>query len=120
MRDAGFTPGSGPPSPEVREKMRALAAERGFELPTRGGGGGEHSRSSDAPVTRVVYRLVGKGETAHPEAVSVKLGISDGTQTEVIDGLSEGDLVITNVYTPGSGSTAAPASNPFGGGRRRF
>jgi HlyD family secretion protein len=119
MRDAGFTPGSGPPSQEVREKMRALAAERGFELPTRGGGG-EHSRSSDAPVTRVVYRLVGKGEAAHPEAVSVKLGISDGTQTEVIDGLSEGDQVITSVFTPGSNATAAPASNPFGGGRRRF
>lgn len=118
MRDAGFTPGSGPPSPEVREKMRSLAAERGFEMPNRGGG--DHAHSSDAPVTRTVYRLVGKGEAAHPEAVLVKLGISDGTQTEVIDGLSEGDLVITNVYTPGSTSTAAPTASPFGGGRRRF
>jgi HlyD family secretion protein len=118
MRDAGFTPGSGPPSPEVREKIRQLAAERGFELPNRGGGP-ERSRNSDAPVNRVVYKLVGKGETAHPEAVNVKLGISDGSQTEVIEGLAEGDLVITNVYIAGkSAAPGAPSTNPFGGGRR--
>ncbi len=120
MRDAGFTPGSGPPSTEVREKMRQLAAERGLELPSRGpgGGGGERARPSDAPVTRTVYRLVGKGEAARPEAVSVKLGISDGTQTEVIDGLAEGDLVITNVINSGKNSPSAPAASPFGGPRR--
>jgi HlyD family secretion protein len=118
MRDAGFTPGSGPPSPEVREKIRQLAAERGFELPNRGGGP-ERSRNSDAPVNRVVYKLVGKGETAHPEAVNVKLGISDGSQTEVIEGHAEGDLVITNVYIAGkSAAPGAPSTNPFGGGRR--
>jgi HlyD family secretion protein len=120
MRDAGFTPGSGPPSSEVREKMRQLATERGLELPSRGGGGGERSHASDAPVTRILYRLVGQGELARPEAISVKLGITDGTQTEVIDGLSQGDLVITNVITSGKNSTSAPAANPFGGGPRRF
>jgi HlyD family secretion protein len=118
MRDAGFTPGSGPPSQEVRDKMRQLAAERGFELPTRGGGGGgERARPSDTPVTRTLYRLVGQGPAAKPEAVNVKLGISDGTQTEVIDGLAEGDLVITGVSTSSKGSQPA-TTNPFGGPRR--
>ncbi|MEO6003078.1 MAG: efflux RND transporter periplasmic adaptor subunit [Opitutus sp.] len=120
MRDAGFTPG-GPPSPEVRDKMRQLAKERGLELPSRGGGGGDRPRTSDAPVTRTIYRLVGKGVAAKPEAVFVKLGITDGTQTEVIDGLAEGDLVITNVFTPGKAAApGAQTASPFGGGPRRF
>ncbi|MEO7598929.1 MAG: efflux RND transporter periplasmic adaptor subunit [Opitutus sp.] len=121
MRDAGFVAGSGPPSQEVRDAMRKLAAERGLELPARGGGGGQggdRPRTSDTPVNRIIYRLVGKGETARPEAVNVKLGISDGTQTEVIDGLTEGDLVITNVFTSGKGAPAAPTNSPFGGQRR--
>jgi HlyD family secretion protein len=119
MRDAGFSPGSGPPSAEVRNRMRQLATERGLELPTRGGGGGnERAGSSDAPVTRILYRLIGQGPGARPEAVEVKLGISDGTQTEVISGLAEGDRVITSVSVAGAPASAAPSTNPFGGGRR--
>jgi HlyD family secretion protein len=117
FRDAGFSPGSGPPSEEVRAKLRQLAAERGFELPNRGGGNRPHS-PSEGPVTRVLYRLEGQGPAAHPVAVNVKLGISDGTQTEIIDGLNEGDLVITGVSGPTK--SQAPAANPFGGGPRRF
>jgi HlyD family secretion protein len=117
MREAGYTPG-GPPTPEVITRVRQLAAERGLELPARGGGrSDERTASSDAPVTRILYRLIGTGPTARPEAVEVKLGISDGTQTEVISGLAEGDRIITSVSTP-TGSTAAPSTNPFGGGRR--
>jgi len=118
MRDAGFTPG-GPPSPEVRERMRQLAAERGLELPARGGRGEERSSPSpsDGPVTRVLYRLIGEGPAARPEAVEVKLGITDGTQTEVLEGLAEGDRVITSTSVA-AGGTRPPSTNPFGGGRR--
>ena len=98
--------------------MRQLATERGLELPTRGGAGSERAGTSDAPVTRVIYRLVGQGTTARPEAVEVKLGISDGTQTEVISGLAEGDRVITSVSVVSGSPAAAPSTNPFGGGRR--
>jgi HlyD family secretion protein len=70
FRDAGFSPGSGPPSEEVRAKLRQLAAERGFELPNRGGGNRPHS-PSEGPVTRVLYRLEGQGPAAHPVAVNV-------------------------------------------------
>jgi len=38
----------------------------------------------------------------------------------MIEGLNEGDLVITNVFNPGKPSSGAPAANPFGGGPRRF
>jgi HlyD family secretion protein len=118
MREAGFSPGSGPPSPDVIARMRQLATERGLEIPARGGRAEEAAGPQDGPVTRVLYRLIGDGPTARPEAVEVKLGISDGTQTEVISGLNEGDRVITSVSTAGGSGTAAPSTNPFGGGRR--
>jgi HlyD family secretion protein len=122
MREAGWTPGSGPPSAEVIQKVRELAKARGIELPAWGGPGGAGARSAPGtPVTRVVYRLVGNGPAAHAEAVNVKLGISDGTSTEVIEGLAEGDRIITNAYTASADASSAPRSgNPLGGGPRRF
>ena len=123
MTKAGWSPGAGRPSEQVINTARDLAKADGFDWPARGGpgggGGNERPHASDTPVTRTIYRVVGKGEAARPEAVSVKLGISDGTQTEVIEGLAEGDLVITNVFNTGKAPAAgAPATNPFGGGRR--
>jgi HlyD family secretion protein len=118
MRDAGFVRGNGPPTPEVIARVQELAKERGIELPAGrfgGGGGGD----AGTPVTRTLYVLVGTDPvTAHPEAVTVKLGITDGMVTEVLDGLKEGDAVITAVVLPGA-KPGAPATNPFGGGPRR-
>jgi HlyD family secretion protein len=51
--------------------------------------------------------------------VTVKLGISDGISTEVLEGLNENDAVITSVVAPGV-KPAGPAGNPFGGPMRRF
>ncbi|MDB6168924.1 MAG: efflux transporter, family, subunit [Verrucomicrobia bacterium] len=118
MRDAGFVRGNGPPTPDVLAKIQALAKERGIELPA-GRFGGTGGGDGNTPVTRTLYRLVGgDATTGHPEAVSVKLGISDGTATEVLEGLNEGDQVITSAVIPGAKSSA-PASNPFSGGSRR-
>ena len=62
---------------------------------------------------RTVYVLNGN----HPKPVQIKTGISDGVVTEVVDGLKEGDRVITaEVSATSSAQSAAP--NPFGGGRR--
>jgi HlyD family secretion protein len=132
MREAGFVPGSGPPSPEVFQKVQELAKQRGLELDFgRWGGGnrGGNSGSSTAPTTRTVYKLLDAGaKNPQIKAVTVKLGISDGTTTEVVDGLAENDLLVTSITGPGL--TAAPAggaNNPFaprspfggpGGGRR--
>lgn len=118
MMKAGFTPGSGRPSEDVIAKARELAKADGFEWPARGSGGGRDR--TDAPVARTLYRLVGKAPSARPEAVNVKLGISDGTGTEVLEGLNEGDQVITSVYGGKTGAPTAPTANPFGGGQRRF
>jgi HlyD family secretion protein len=47
--------------------------------------------------TSVVYRLPGGNRNATPEAVLVKLGITDNITTQVLAGLKEGDTVITGI-----------------------
>jgi HlyD family secretion protein len=91
----------------------------GFGGGAGGGGGGNRAGGptgagmnvSNQP--RTVYKLVtdalGKKSV---EPVSIHLGISDGTITQVVDGVAEGDTLVTYVTMPGS----APAvSGPPGG-----
>jgi HlyD family secretion protein len=55
-----------------------------------------------------------------PTPVTIKTGISDGVTTEVLEGLKEGDAVVTSVLETGAAATPPPG-NPFGGGGgRRF
>lgn len=110
MQQAGVDFRSGPPTPEQREQIRRLMAEAGIAA---GGGPGEA-----AVVTRTVYRLPGGDKGATPEAVSVQVGISDGINSEIISGLNEGDVLVTNVTLPGA--QTQQLTNPFGGGPRRF
>jgi HlyD family secretion protein len=62
---------------------------------------------------RTVYVLSG----SRPTAVQIKTGISDGVVTEVIEGLKEGDRVVTAEMATKSQPASTPA-NPFSGGRR--
>jgi HlyD family secretion protein len=98
-----------------------------------GGGGGRGGRGVPAEATgiganismipRTVYKLVTDSSGKKlPEAVSIRLGISDGTNTEITDagGLVEGDLLVTFVTLPGSAAAqkatqGQAAANPFGG-----
>ena len=71
-----------------------------------------------------VYKLVTDAAGNQiPEAATVHLGISDGSFTQIMDGVNEGDALITYVTMPGAAvtPTAAPqqAGNPFGGGGGR-
>jgi HlyD family secretion protein len=55
--------------------------------------------------------------TGRPQPAQIKTGISDGVLTEVVEGLKEGDRVVTAEF--GSAMAApSPATNPFGGSRR--
>jgi HlyD family secretion protein len=80
----------------------------------RGGAGDAGARERRAE--RTVYVLP---NFASPRPVQIKTGISDGIATEVVEGLKEGDRVVTAELTS---TTAAPSppTNPFGGGPRRF
>jgi len=72
-------------------------------------GGARERRGSE----RTVYVLLG----SRPRPTQIKTGISDGVVTEVLEGLKEGDRVVTAELNAAA-SSFSPASNPFGGPRR--
>ena len=51
-----------------------------------------------------------------PQPVQVKTGISDGAFTEILEGVKEGDTIVTGQTVTGADAAKAPAANPFGGG----
>src|SRR5213594_614456 len=94
------------------EISSAKAASGGSPSRAPGGvqrGAGREQRTSN----RTVYVLSG----SRPQAVQIKTGISDGVVTEVIEGLKEGDRVVTAELASKS-PAASPPPNPFSGGRR--
>src|SRR5262249_44619459 len=65
---------------------------------------------SDAPADQRMVWTLRDGE---PKAAKVKVGVSDGTVTEIVDGeVGEGDLLITDV-------SSGPVSAPSAGGPPR-
>ena len=84
---------------------------------------------ASAPVlegqTRIVWVM---GQDGKPERKRIKVGLSDGAATEIVDGdLKEGDMVITGQQVSGSSSAQSNQSRPpgfgntprVGGGRGR-
>ena len=123
LREAGFA-FNGPPSPEVLAKAKELAKARGLDIDFSrrgpGSGQGEGSRpaggnSAPATTTRTVFKLVGTDlANARIQPLSVKLGVTDGFNTEVLDTLTEGDLIVTSVAAGDSAAAAAAGgTNPF-------
>lgn len=85
----------------------------------RGAGSGQGGSRPDKSSTRTVYILDATKNPDHPELrqARIKTGINDGVSTEVIEGLKEGDQVVTALLSSSSDAASRP-SNPFGGGRR--
>ncbi len=115
---------------EIQAKMRALYQSGALQRPSGGGGGaggaGGRTRNA-APAARTIYELTMKtpatgGDPAPtPQPVRVRTGITDGSYTEISDGVKEGDEIITGVKVQRPATTPAPQGNsPFGGGGRRF
>jgi HlyD family secretion protein len=108
--------------PAIRAKMQELfrsgAIQRGGGGGGGGGGGSSRPRPA-APAFRTIYLLTTNAETREvtAQAARVRTGISDGSYTEIAEGLKEGDPVITSVKLPQPDvvSTGGGAS-PFGGG----
>ncbi len=122
------------PPPEIRAKLRELFQSGVLQRPTGGGpgagGAGSVRPRSAQPSSRTVYTLTsaappgGGDPVPKPEPIRVKTGISDGAYTEILDGLNEGQQVITSVKLPQAQvpTTSPPGASPFGGGggRRGF
>lgn len=92
---------------------------RGSRNPGGGPPGGSRPRGEKNQ--RTVYVLPAEAgdkkddPTVKPKPVQVKIGITDGITTEIIEGLNEGDRVVTGQTQPASTGNNQPA-NPFGGG----
>ena len=117
MTEAGANPNSRRIAPEVRARLIQLAKERKLELPARLTRGGDDEHGGIA--IRTVYKLGGTPTDPKVIPVTVKTGITDGSATEVIEGLEEGDAIITSAYQPGATTGSASTPNPFGGGGGR-
>jgi HlyD family secretion protein len=75
------------------------------------------SRDASAQQRRSGERTVSVLQGSQPRAVQIKTGISDGITTEVLEGLKEGDKIVTAKI--GGPAAQAPAPNPFSGGQQR-
>ena len=82
------------------------------------GAGGPTEFHLERASTRTVYVLDTSKSAEQPDLkpVKIKVGISDGASTEVLDGLKEGDQVVIGALV--SDTDTARTTNPFGGGRR--
>jgi HlyD family secretion protein len=87
--------------------------------PSRSGRSGEappkRTAAETSPEREVYLKPASPSDELKP--LKVRVGISDGINTEILSGLNEGDTVITLLKPPPGSS---PVSNPFGGmgGRR--
>ena len=121
--EASLTPDQKQKYQEIIAAMRARFAQG-----EGGGGGGERPKRNETtgPHNQTIY-LLEKSAAADSAAkialkpVTVKAGISDGSFTEVLDGLKEGDVVVTGTVslTAESAAPSSPFGGPFGGLRRR-
>jgi HlyD family secretion protein len=139
--EAGGT-GEGRPDPEILAKVRELAQARGIELPQRGGAGGgagggggggagaggggrggdserpqRQTPTDNRPTVRTIYTQVPDAATPTLKSIRVRLGISDGSTTEVLGGVEEGEAIVTGLAL--TLSKADTTQNPFASSQRR-
>jgi HlyD family secretion protein len=76
-----------------------IAQNGGPHAPADGGSFGE----------RTIFVMSGQGKDAKLKPVPVKIGISDGINTEVLDGLKPGDNVVTGMaFDPSAAASGGP------------
>jgi len=106
-------------SPEEREAIRERMRARGGGTGGTGMAGGREATTS----RRTAYIPEGTNTVAKvshgARAVSVLTGVADNSFTELLEGLKEGDRVITgSTAPPETAATRMPGASPFGGGFR--
>ena len=101
------------PPPELAGSSGAASSERAPGSRPTSGHRREQGDAGAADVlgaaqSRTVWVLRG----AVPESIPVKVGLSDGTVTEVFEGLKEGDAVVTDSVSAAKPPTGAPPGSP--------
>ena len=96
----------------------------GFGGPPGGAGGSAPKAQSNEPRMATVY-VKEKPATDTPKdqvvlrAITVKLGIADGSSVEVIEGLNENDQVVSGTIAPQAAAALRNPFSPFPGPGRR-
>jgi HlyD family secretion protein len=111
-----------PPENSFPKKVSASTSQpdTGSKIPKR--------KKDKRKAERIVYVLphgrpvsdkpaVGASQQALLQPTQIKAGLTDGTATEVLEGLNEGDEVVTGM-APGKASMV-DSFNPFASGRKR-
>ena len=102
MRERGMS------DAEIQERLARFAEGAGRP---GGQGGGEGSRTGGGRrggegAVMESYVLVPSDDPEKPTEVTVKVGVSDGSYTEITEGLEEGDTVLIQRISLGTGSNA--------------
>jgi HlyD family secretion protein len=97
----------------LRFRLEGATPASEKKSPPPKGGSPDASAQQRRGGERTVYVLQG----SQPRAMQIKTGISDGITTEVLEGLKEGDKIVTAKL--GGTAAQAPAPNPFSGGQQR-
>lgn len=99
-----------------------MAAGQGRRRGPGGEGRGRGNRGGERRNIQTLYLLPGgitnvaTSSSVKLKPVRVRMGITDGIYTEVLDGLAEGDTIVTAI-NGSTGNSASGAQNPFGGNR---
>jgi multidrug efflux pump subunit AcrA (membrane-fusion protein) len=98
---------------EIQERLAQFANGGGRQS---AGTGGSRPRGGSSAES---YVLTESGNPEKPNEVAIKIGLSDGSYTEIVEGLEEGDEVLIQRMSLGGGRSGG--NNPFMpsfGGRR--
>jgi HlyD family secretion protein len=103
-------------------EFRARMAQGGGEGGGQGGGGSRRRAEPEAPKSGTVYLIDAATSGLSEESVvlkpvTIKLGITDGATTEVLEGLKPGDVLAIGTSTATAAQTSNPL-NPFSNRRR--
>jgi HlyD family secretion protein len=114
---------------EMRRRFESMSPEEREAARARMRGGAARQQKSDAPMTRTVYILADTNASSSAKgpllkAITVKTGLADASFTELLEGLKEGDVVVTGLNIPVTQTTgmqqqrpSTPFGSPFGGPR---
>jgi HlyD family secretion protein len=119
-----------PPRPGGEAEAEGSRRGPGAGSPGGGGGGGRRGEGGPpsgprkgpaAPSDEKTVYFLPKVPTDPLVPVKVRVGLNDGVQSEVLEGLKEGDVLVTLVKPQAGGAQTImnnPFGGPMGGGRR--
>jgi HlyD family secretion protein len=130
VQTSGGESGQRPNREEMRRRFESMSPEEREAMRARMGGGRGRPQKADGGSIRTVYLLERTNSASAKggpvlKAVTIKAGLSDASFTEVLEGLKEGDVVVSGLTIPLTQTAATqprantPFGSPFGGFRPR-